>query len=205
MDITLFRACVEGLPPGVLMHSTAGMAGLTSGSPILRKELDRLTKITASKRTPDQNQRIAEIECEFAIYWQAGRPIIPAPVFRSAIEQAARVTKDGPRVRRGLQVLGTTFDSPILTATDGDRDAIITAAATQHVVKVGLQRLIRTRGGFPEWTATMDIRVGPDIDETDLETWVQRAGAMIGICDWRPDKSGEHGRFTLTALDTMQL
>ena len=135
------------------MHSTAGMSGLTSGSPELRKELSRLTNVTTSKRTPDQNQRIAEIECEFAIYWQADRPIITAPVFRSAIEQAARVTKDGPRVRRGLQVLDTTFDSPLITAANGDRHALITAAATQHVVKVGQQRIIRTRGGFPEWRA----------------------------------------------------
>ena len=52
MDITLFRAHVEGLPPGVLMHSTAGMSGLTSGSPELRKELSRLTNVTTSKRTP---------------------------------------------------------------------------------------------------------------------------------------------------------
>ena len=205
MDITLFRAHVEGLPPGVLMHSTAGMSGLTSGSPELRKELGRLTSVTTSKRTPDQNQRIAEIECEFAIYWQAGRPIITAPVFRSAIEQAARVTKDGPRVRRGLQVLDTAFDSPLITAANGDRHALITAAATQHVVKVGQQRIIRTRGGFPEWTATVDIRVGQDIDKADLETWLRRAGAMIGICDWRPDKSGQHGRFELTALDKLEL
>ena len=199
-EFTVYRAHLIGEAPGLLMHSTQGMAGL-GGNVGLKSELRELTKITASKRTDAQNHRIAEIEAELAIYWSGGQPRLPASVFRAAIEAAARMTKDGPRVRRGLQVIGTTFASSIVNGHD--RAAIIEAAIRQDVVRVGQQRVVRTRAWFEDWAATVDIRANDAVSLADLQAWLERAGSMVGVGDWRPDKSGEFGRFAIDSIEVL--
>jgi len=188
-----YMATVVGLEPGVLMHSTAGMAGM-SGREAQRRELAKLAKVTAGKRTPPQNHRMAQIETDFSIYWDHNeRPYLPPATFRAAIEKAARMTKDGPRVRRGVRILATTFDSPVI---DGrDRPEIIEAAMFSTVVRVGRQSVIRTRGLFYPWQATITIAADDAANQDDLAEWLTRAGNYIGVGDWRPDCSGVYGRF----------
>lgn len=56
---------------------------------------------------------------------------------------------------------------------------------------------------IPEWEA--DVRVVHDADLFDVEQIVNlftRAGAQVGIGNWRPEKKGEFGKFEVLGVET---
>ncbi|MDE2802491.1 MAG: hypothetical protein OXK21_06395 [Chloroflexota bacterium] len=43
----------------------------------------------------------------------------------------------------------------------------------------------------------------PSVDGDQIVRWMTAAGRRIGLGDWRPQKSGEHGRFTVAESSWM--
>ena len=39
------------------------------------------------------------------------------------------------------------------------------------------------------------------VDKQKLEAWFDIGGRRLGLGDWRPEKSGKHGRFELERLE----
>ena len=71
--------------------------------------------------------------------------------------------------------------------------------STQFTVPVVVQRarILRTRAKFDQWTLRCTVDVDDElVDRTMLESWLDVAGRRIGLCDWRPERSGQYGRFT---------
>jgi hypothetical protein len=65
-------------------------------------------------------------------------------------------------------------------------------------VKVTSSRVMRTRPQFHEWSAEVDIDYDTSqAHASDILRWLETAGRIIGIGDWRPEKSGNFGRFTV--------
>ena len=78
----------------ILMH--CGSAGLDTSSP-QKQEIAKLTAKRGNNKTIADAQRIAELECQLAIWYDAdGLPTIPTEAFRSCLENAARKRKQGP-------------------------------------------------------------------------------------------------------------
>ena len=68
-------------------------------------EKSAIARITASNRTEADEERLAELECQLALWLdQDDKPTIPAAAIRSCIETAARRLRQGPQVREGLVV-----------------------------------------------------------------------------------------------------
>ena len=198
MDITTYTLTLVGESPGLLMHSTEGMNDLNPRV----QDLRALAKKTASKRTGSEIDRIAHLEAELSIYWnEDGLPHLPAANVRACIEKAARTLKDGPRVRRGLQVLGVEFTSSQFDA-DTPREQIVKDSHLVSPVKVGRSTVLRTRARFREWKAVVTVEALDElVDAEALERWAQIAGRLIGVGDWRPDTSGVYGRFSVDSVE----
>lgn len=197
MDISTYTLKLTGETPGMLMHSTAGMIDTDPRV----KELRVLAKKTASKRTGAEIDRISHLETVLSIYWRKGRPHLPAANVRACIEKAARTLKDGPRVRRGMMVQRVEFASPVFD--DGTtEDEIVERTRFITPVKVGRSTVMRTRALFEKWSARITVDALDELVDSDaLLRWANIGGRLIGIGDWRPDCSGEHGRFTVELLD----
>ena len=57
-------------------------------------------------------------------------------------------------------------------------------------------RIERTWGKFDKWSATFVAEAEDDlVEQPQLESWLAIAGRRIGLGDWRPEKSGDYGRF----------
>jgi hypothetical protein len=57
---------------------------------------------------------------------------------------------------------------------------------------------LRYRGEFTEWSADVTIKYDADmINEESLAALLVRAGLSVGIGEWRPEKNGDFGQFTL--------
>ncbi len=58
---------------------------------------------------------------------------------------------------------------------------------------------IRYRPCFTSWKAVLTIQYDADmISAEQLAVWVEKAGFGMGIGDWRPEKGGQCGTFTIT-------
>ena len=191
-----YGCTLTGVSP-IIMHN--GAAGLDTRSPA-KLEIAKISKKRGSNRTEADDLRLIELECQIALYvGPDGRPTVPAAAIRAAVETAARKSKQGPNVREGLiveSVDGFIYDEQRYGTTVAEL-----GKSTQFTVPVVVQRarVLRTRAMFETpWEIKCTIDVDDSlIDEQMLTAWMSLAGQRIGLCDWRPEKSGQYGRFTV--------
>lgn len=189
----LYRITVTGTSP-IIMHNGAGLDPSTPAN----IEKTEITRKRASNRTAADDARLKELEILTSLWLDNNdAPTIPAPAFRSCIETGARKLKQGPQVREGLLVLDSNFQYDTKTYGETLEELLKTTQFTTPVV-VGRSRVLRTRARFETpWSAEFTVE-GDDelVDIPMLEAWLDIAGRRIGLGDWRPEKSGVHGRFT---------
>ena len=193
-----YRIKIKGLSP-IIHHN--GAAGLDTGSPP-NIEKAALTKKKGANRTDVEISRIRELECETALYVNAdGKPTVPEAALRACIETGARKLKQGGQVREGLLVQKVEefiYDHTKLGTTVAEL-----SKSTQFVVPVVVQRarILRTRARFDEWAVVFTVDVDDElVDKKQLESWLDISGRRIGLCDWRPEKSGSFGRFVTESI-----
>ena len=197
-----YRVTIEGLPPGIIFHN--GAAGLDTRSP-QKLEIAEISRKRGSNRTATDDARLAELECQLSLHLNAsGTPTIPTSMLRANIENAARKLKQGPQVREGLivsRIESFDYDEETFGTTVSEL-----GLSTQYTVPVVVQRnrILRTRARFPEWQCTFNLDCDDElVDQSQIETWLDIGGRRIGVGDWRPQKSGEHGRFKMISIEPL--
>lgn len=72
----------------------------------------------------------------------------------------------------------------------------------EDMVRVGMGTAdIRYRGEFPEWTAVLNVLYNARaIQIEQIVNLFNIAGFAVGVGEWRPEKSGQYGRFEVEAL-----
>ena len=133
-----------------------------------------------------------------------GTPTIPSGAIRRCIENAAKKTREGAKVREGLLVTSVVaFNYDVKLGRDIDELAK-TVQFTAPVV-VQRNRILRTRAKFDEWGCEFIVECDEyQISKSDMARWIDLAGRRCGIGDWRPEKSGTHGRFELLSITNVQ-
>ena len=195
-----YRVKVRGVSP-IICHN--GAAGLDVRSPA-NIEKGEIARKKASDRTEADDVRLRELECLTSLYLdEGGAATFPASAFRANIETAARKLRQGPQVREGLVVERVEdFDyDPALGSTAEEL-----AKSCQFTVGVKLRgaRLLRTRARFDEWAATFVVEADPELVDRDrLLRWLDIGGRRVGVGDWRPERSGQYGRFDVEDIETL--
>lgn len=196
--MAIYTVKLRGIRP-LIMHN--GAASLDRRSPASIEKLE-ITRKRANNRTEADEERLRELECQTSIWYDDdGAPTVPTAAIRAAIETAARKLKQGPQVREGMIVSE-------VTAFDYDRAALGKTVEdlgknAQFTVPVVVQRnrLERTRAKFDTWSLTFVLDAEDElVDRQQLETWLTIAGRRIGLGDWRPEKSGDYGRFEVDEI-----
>lgn len=182
-----------------ILHRNAA-SGLDTSSTTSRAIAELARKRT---RTESEHERLRELECQRSLWLSDdGRPMIPRAALRACIEGAARRSKEGPAVRSGLVVDGTCFQFDTERYGDQLEDW---GKRCQYTVPVVVQRnrILRTRARFePPWSLEARVFAAPDLIAPEkLREWLEFAGQRIGLGDWRPERSGSHGRFVLDVLE----
>lgn len=88
-----------------------------------------------------------------------------------------------------------------------DADGLVELQAKKHVVDERMVaigpfgkkvKLVRFRPRFDEWSIKFKVLYDPDtISAEQLLNLYERAGFSIGICEYRPEKSGNLGMFSV--------
>lgn len=193
----MFQVEIKSESP-IIMHN--GAAGLDTRSPA-NIEKAEIAKRKYSNRTASDDARIRELECQTALWLdEKGAPTIPGGAIRRMIENAARKSKQDGDVREGLIVVAVRFaydkEKYGKTIEELGRNA-------QYTVGVVVQRarILRTRAKFDRWGARFIVDTDPElVDKQKLGNWLEVGSRRVGLGDWRPEKSGHFGRFTVESV-----
>ena len=187
-----YRIRIQGTSPVICDNGAAGLDTRSAAN----IEKAQITKKRGSNRTVADDVRLRELECFVSLYLdEGGAATFPAAAFRTNIESAARKLRQGAQVREGLiveEVEEFDYDRSLGTSPDE------LARNVQFTVGVGVgrARVLRTRARFDAWAATIRVDVDPElVDREQLLTWLDIGGRRLGVGNWRPEKSGQFGRF----------
>lgn len=176
---------LEGLEPGILLHSPCGMGGVKS------------TK--KSIPTPEE-------EAASYLYWTKDKKSIafPAENIRRTMVVASKGLKSpqnrkmalGPLIAGGVDIL--PFMIPF-----GTKEYEIDSRR----VVIQRQGVIRSRPLLYPWTLefqvkweTGDLGQGKDFTEIVLQTLLEKMGTSVGFGDFRPACGGRFGRFLVKEI-----
>jgi hypothetical protein len=179
----------------LLMHAPRSVNPLDEGT----KEFKRLT--SKRKKSEDDHKVISRLEWELGLYHQAGvGPYIPGENVLKCLRDSGALTKQGAAINRAVVVMEQFLPLQCAAQNGGPRwSASSTSeqlweANLKDYRRVGNQKnsVMRCRPWFPGWTLHVDLVVEESIiDVADVVIIAERAGAMIGLGDYRP----RFGRF----------
>lgn len=184
-----FRITCVGTKP-LLMHN----ARLSNPLDDVAKAMKR---ITAKRiKTDEDHEELARLEHMGGLYFDPEiGPYVPGQNFERCLVDAARITKSGKKIERGVFV--DTDVNPLSYDGPRDIDGLWKDENFRHAasVKVGTNRVTRTRPQFRSWAVEAEGEYDPSvISLVELGEIATTAGLMIGLGDWRP----RFGRFQAT-------
>lgn len=121
-------------------------------------------------------------------------PCLPGEVIESVIVEGAKKHKQGKEAKAGIIIDG---NFPIEYAGPRSADALWSAKFFKiSGVKIGKNRVMRTRPMFMNWKCSFVVHFNPEmINKRDVIKFIEKAGAEIGVGDFRP----RYGRFTVVS------
>lgn len=171
----------------LLMHAVAQLANPRDP---LSKEIRKLT--SKRTKTDEDQENIARLEFEGGAYMNGHGPYVPAANLERCLFDAAKLTKQGQQIRRGLIV---EEDSDL--DYEGPRTVEELWAKGFHItlpVKVMGRTTMRCRPMFRDWAVTFSaVLDGEALDLADFVAICERAGRLVGLGDYRP----RYGRFSV--------
>lgn len=196
-----YQVTIAGTAP-IIQHSAASIDPLLP----INVEKSAITGKVGSNRTAVDDERLRQLET-IGSFWldEDDKPTIPPAAIRAMIETSARKVRQGPQVREGLIVVATAFVYDV-GAYGTTLEEL--ATTTQFTVPVVIKRIrhMRTRARFnPPWSCNFIVDGDDELVSRDqLERWLDIGGRRIGLGDWRPEKSGQYGRFTVTSIEARE-
>jgi len=180
-DIETVDIAVSGVSP-LIMHKFSEKS---------RKQIEDKQQ---KKATTGKEARNPEEEYLAAIHLTTGgKPGFPASGVKKALVRAAKYNN---LVMKDIQC--NLFVEPNDPETDLIEISGKHSMRTDHVGLSNGNTDIRYRPEFKQWKATLTISYNKAIVSLDqVMTMVEAAGYGVGIGDWRPERGGNYGRFTL--------
>lgn len=172
------------------------IAGLT---PLLVNRFHEDAQLEASSQTHSRKERaLPEEDAKMRLYWtEETGPYFPAENLRQSLIAAASRHKIG-RKAAGGDMAAAIYIAPYAMQIAGDW--IVDSRPV--VIPATRGRIIRHRPIFQNWSIQFELAV--DVDLVDLHL-VRRilddAGNYVGIGDFRPQKKGPHGRFSVVSWE----
>lgn len=157
----------------------------------------------AGKKTKVREVRKPKEEFQNACYLTDNDEYgLPLMAFKNSLISAAHkdIGIEKTLVRKAFFI--KTTDSNLISKMDCS-DPVM----REDMVRVGAGSAdMRYRPEFKQWATTIECEVdGQLLTIDDVVNLVNRAGFGVGIGEWRPEKSGEYGRFEIDASKPVEV
>lgn len=183
-----------------------GVSPLLMHNGRLANPLDAATRshkalTSIKKKTDADHEAIIKSEWMGGLYWNEEiGPYIPGMNFDAAFKNAAKLQKLGKQFGQGVMVV----EDEVKLSYQGprDREGMFSAGYLDvRGVKVGMARVMRCRPKFNSWSGEFTIAVNELIVNPDqVVKALPNAGELIGVGDYRPEKGGRYGKFSVEVL-----
>ena len=164
------------------------------------------------KKTIEDIWELARIEWEGGLYLYDGEVKLPNRVVNKCFERGATKQKNGMLWKSGcfikddycpLVYSGTKISVKMVDEVPNPEfDKYFKKHMFQAMVRVGQAMILRTRPMFESWSFETTIMFeGAVINKEALVQAAKDAGNLVGLCDWRMEKGGQYGRFSVEVID----
>lgn len=182
----------EGISP-LLMHSARGADPL---DPLTR---EMKTYSSQRKKTDEIHAKMARCEWELGLYFDEEMGVyIPTTNLRATIIEGGKLSKLGMDLKRATMV--DSDRTPLKHAGPKSIQDLWDKGTYRDArsVVVGKARVMRTRPIFRKWSCSFSMLYNAEVIQRDkiIES-AEKAGAMVGIGDYRPTCGGPYGRFSV--------
>lgn len=150
----------------------------------MRMKQQKLAKTAREAKDP-------EADFQGAKYIDAhGRDCVPALAFKNAIVSAARFSED---------MKMTVLRGAIFVAGDLLPIKYENCVMREDTVRVGMGSAdLRYRPEYTGWNIDLPIEFNSSvISASQVMNLIKLAGFAVGICEWRPERNGQNGRFDI--------
>lgn len=184
MDILKLK--LTGTSP-LMMHSDR------LANPLLPETQVHKVMMSKKVKTAEDHLAIAHSEFIHGLYYNEKIGVfIPGSNLDATFVAGAKLQKLGTAWKRGAMVMTdrakVVYDGP----TTPERLWEDTRFIDCRGVRVGLSKVMRYRPVFLDWMTEIEVAFNTEIlDESQVKKTVRDAGALIGVCEYRP----RFGRF----------
>ncbi len=126
---------------------------------------------------------------------EKGKDSVPAGAFRNAIISSGRFADGIPMTK----ITGSVFFLEDLVPLKFSK-----CEMREDMVRVGGKGPgtgtadIRYRAEYHDWSCDLTVQYNANVISLEqLLNLISLAGFSVGICEWRPEKKGQHGRFEI--------
>lgn len=182
---------------------------IQGNSPLIQHAWSEKAKAMMRMTAPERKKvkkvaRDPEKEAEDTVYkTEKGEYGIPAMAFKSSLITVAHkdVGLEKTLLRKSMFVICDDANGVIPFSNNPKR------RVREDMVRVGAGSTdIRYRTEFTGWKAKIKIRVNYEaLNEHDIANLVNLAGFGAGLCEWRPEKGGESGRFEISTSQDIEI
>lgn len=183
-------AVIEGLHPGLLMHRWSEESEAEDKTRIINKDYGtaREQAEKAAYRAPDNT-----------LY-------IPAQAFHRLLVDAGKPHKQkGSRSSLRWVVPAAVIvvaESIVLRDKNGDPLVNFEVDSRPVVIPSTKGRIMRHRPKIEQWRAEIPLEIDTEIlSVATIHQLLEEGGRRIGIGDYRPEKTGPYGRFSIISWD----
>lgn len=153
-------------------------------------------QLKKAKGAREARDPVAEVEAA-TYYLSDGRYGIPAAGIKNCAVSACRFVE-------GLKMTQTKGAFFVMEDSDGLVPLTVKGkyAVDERMVAVGpfgkKTKMARFRPRFDKWSCTFKVIYDPDtISAEQMLNLFERAGFSVGLCEYRPEKSGSYGMFSV--------
>lgn len=177
---------------------------LTGTSPLLVHRFGEKAKKEMRDKQQKKARNAKEAKDPNACFTEAkyldrnGKDAVPVLAFKSAIVSAARYADDLKMtvLRGALFVHGDTRDE--------NGEHLVTLKYSDCIMREDTVRInmgktdLRYRPEYHDWSVELVVEYNSSVlTPAQIVNLVNLAGFSVGICEWRPEKNGQHGRFVV--------
>lgn len=178
-----------------------------------QKAIEQMKEKKLGRKTKNREVCDPEQEALDATYFtEAGECGIPVTAVKASMISAAHkdLGIEKTLVRKALFIecddANKVIPIRILPIYDSNGKEIEQPLLREDTVRVGMGSAdLRWRPEFRKWEADLSIEYNGDmLTLDDIGNLISLAGFGVGICEWRPEKGGENGRFEVKAKEEQQ-
>lgn len=189
--ISTAQVRIEGVAP-LLMHNSR----LANPADPIVQRIKSITSKHHTKKTESDELKLIELEFLGGLYENEDVGIhIPSVNVEGCIRDGARISSKGKAIESGAQVspefIPLIFDGP-KTGPALYKDKRFVDTRPTKLQKSST--IMRTRPRFDDWALEFELAIVDEvISRGDVETALQKAGMLKGLCDFKP----KFGRFVV--------